>query len=70
MMKGRRTPPRGRDTEYFRNTEAKIKYLNITNMPTTVDWRGKASPPVRVYNYYSLRLKVKDHVEHVGHSLL
>jgi hypothetical protein len=48
MMKGRRTPPRGRDTEYFRNTEPKIKYLNITNMPTTVDWRGKASPPVRV----------------------
>lgn len=41
-MKGRRRPRHG-----YRNEEEKIVYLNITDLPTNVDWRGKAISNVK-----------------------
>jgi hypothetical protein len=40
MMKGRRRP------KGYRVSEDKIVYLNITDLPENVDWRGKAVPKV------------------------
>ena len=37
MMKGRRKPHK-KHHAYAENTE-KIKYLNLTDLPTEVDWR-------------------------------
>ena len=43
MMKGRVRPPKRRSNMLGENPE-KIVYLNITDIPASVDWRGKASP--------------------------
>lgn len=43
MMKGRKRYPG------FKMNAEKIVYLNITDMPETVDWRERALTPVSAY---------------------
>lgn len=44
--------------------DSKIRYLNLTNVPSEVDWRGKAVSKVKIFTI--LRFKIKGNAVDVG----
>lgn len=52
-------------TSNLLSDDSKIRYLNLTNVPSEVDWRGKAVSKVKIFT--TLRFKIKVNAVDVGH---